>query len=159
MNIIYCEYIHSIYCCHSHFSTCLWMYAVFFAKLQNCPNQFSIKLNSNFFCLFAKMVQKYPTDRHLDFMEHQSTNFAEIVLPTTGRSKVDHQNSYSIPFFVRQRAADNFTNSSHDQQHEDDFFKSIKSFLIFGKLIGVLPFSGIFGNSWKDLSFRLLRFT
>lgn len=40
------------------------------------------------------------------------------------------------------------------QKHDDDFFKSIKGFLIFGKLFGVLPFPGIFGNSWKDLSFR-----
>ncbi len=86
-------------------------------------------------------------------MKHPSKN-REIMSPITVTSTRNQQNNYSIPFFERRRNADIPAKEAHDQQPENDFFKSIKGFLKFGKLIGVLPFSGMFGKSWKDLSFR-----
>lgn len=58
-----------------------------------------------------------------------------------------------LPFFAPSSKTQSHIQAP-SQHHEDDFFKSIKGLLIFGRLIGVLPFSGIFGNSSKDLSFR-----
>lgn len=37
---------------------------------------------------------------------------------------------------------------------DDSLFRSIRGFLVFGKIIGVLPFSGVFGRSSNELSFK-----
>lgn len=105
------------------------------------------------------MVQKYPPNSHVLIMEH-SSNYGEVSSAITKTNKTDYHNNYSTPFCIRHGTTDPKLNAYPNpaeatQQHEDDFFKSIRGFLIFGKLIGVLPFSGIFGNSWRDMSYRL----
>lgn len=107
------------------------------------------------------MVQKYPSNSHVLIME-DSSNYGEISSSITKTSKADYHNNYSTPFYIRHGTSNTdtkfkaYSNPPEATQHEDDFFKSIKGFLIFGKLIGVLPFSGIFGNSWRDMSYRLV---
>lgn len=88
----------------------------------------------------------------MTIMESSPKNYGEVSLFITKTSKNNCNNNYSSPKFRCQMTIDNLPEAN--QQHENDFFKSIKGFLIFGKLIGVLPFSGTFGNSWRDLSFR-----
>ncbi len=106
------------------------------------------------------MVQKYPSNSHVLIMEH-SSNYGDLSSSITKTSKADYHNNYSTPFYIRPGSSatdtkvDAYSNPPANQQHEDDFFKSMKSFLIFGKLIGVLPFSGIFGKSWRDMKYRL----
>lgn len=78
------------------------------------------------------MVQNYHINSHLLIMEH-SSNYGKISSSIFSKIKAESENN---------------------QEHEDDFFKSIKGFLVFGKLIGVLPFSGIFGNSGRGMSSR-----
>ncbi len=39
----------------------------------------------------------------------------------------------------------------------DDLFKCMKAFLIFGKLIGLVPISGIFKSDFHQLKFRQLQ--
>ncbi len=77
------------------------------------------------------MVQKYPPNSHILIMEH-TPKYGEI-------------SSVSKTIMVE---------SHNNTQNDDDLFKSMKGLLLFGKLIGVIPFSGIFGKKSTGLSFR-----
>lgn len=47
-----------------------------------------------------------------------------------------------------------------DEEAEDDsLFKSIRGYLIFGRIIGLLPYQGIFSKSSKNLKFRFVKTT
>ncbi|CAL8093421.1 unnamed protein product [Orchesella dallaii] len=41
-----------------------------------------------------------------------------------------------------------------EEETKDDLFRHLRGFLIFGKLIGLLPYKGIFGHSSSNLKFR-----
>lgn len=113
------------------------------------------------------MIPQYPPNSHMMIVE-QSSNYGRIA--SKAKTKADYSN-YSTPFFVNtcggvgkegQTKVNLYDSIKHNDDNEegDSFFKSIQGFLIFGKLIGVLPFSGIFGSSWRDLSYRFgLHFT
>lgn len=46
--------------------------------------------------------------------------------------------------------------SQHLADLPEDLFSHVKNYLIFGKLLGVIPISGVFSSSHVSLSFRYL---